>query len=1098
MVKQASLILLCVLSSLNVVGYGMDPDYRQALQLKGKKQYPKSLDLLKRLVEKKPRFVRAYYQIVKTYRAEGKLSDAERYFNALLAHNTGNALAYFGLGLVKEEQYKQTKRLSEADESLGFYSRALQLDPSQDLIYLHYSNLAFRVGRLDQAEALAKRLIRNNPQCAAAHFGLGYIYQLRTAWKQAIASMERAMGLDPNLVDAHHALGIIYNTTGKAKAALRTLEQAERLAERSDDPEYKAISKKELGNTYSRLGDYPKSLRFYQAALKIYQEIDDIEGEGESLNYLGKTHRLLGDSGQSLDYSQRALAIAQLVHNDYQEAFALNEIGLVHYYLGDLQKALENLQQAFKLCQSLNNQSFKGALLNNLAITYASLDDPLKALEYLKQAVDIHRKINDHSEEIINLGNIGNICRKLGDYKNALGYFLESLKIAKSIGDRDSQAVLFKLIGNTYHDLGDSQKALGYYDRTLKMLQETGNKRGQVDTLNSIGLAYLKLGDYALALDHLRRALELGTQIQSTGVLWHTHLNLAKTYSKQEEYQDALDHYQQAVKIIESGRRYLHLAEHKSGYFSQRIEAYEGLVSVLFKLNRHEAAFDYAERARARAFLDMLAESKVDSYQGVDPKLIEKEKEINHNLSTIQKKLRKERDETNRKRLYKELKAQEARLEEMEFDVRRKNPNYARIRYPEVYNLNQVQDILTPGSVLLEYMLGEEGSYLWALTQNRFQAYPLPKRVEIEKKVKQYRNLIHRASDSESSGAELYEMLVKPAESLLSGKSSLVIIPDGVLYYLPFESLIKTTGGPSATGGSPAVKYLVEDYEVAYSPSATVLGLIRKERISHETKKVLMAFGDPVYKEETTIASNDQTREIYDEIGHKFPRLTYSGEEVKGIGKLFSSDTKAIFTRSEATEERVKSAALRDYKIIHFATHAILDEDVPSRSAIILALHGNEDGFLQMREVFNLKLNADLVVLSACRTGLGKWVRGEGLIGMTRAFMYAGAKTVLASLWSVDDKSTSILMQRFYYYLKKGEGKSQALRKAKIDMIRSRGYNKPYYWSGFVLQGEPWEPITDSLSRKWTIFLIPPLLAILFLLVFLRRRISTRKVTQEV
>ena len=365
-------------------------------------------------------------------------------------------------------------------------------------------------------------------------------------------------------------------------------------------------------------------------------------------------------------------------------------------------------------------------------------------------------------------------------------------------------------------------------------------------------------------------------------------------------------------------------------------------------------------------------------------------------------------------------------------------------------------------------MLGEEQSYLWVIAKDTNYVCTLPAEKEIIRRVEPYLAMLEQPPRPGISpadmGKNLFDLLIPPAVWKRS-RANWIIIPDGVLCYLPFETLISRL-----ENGAP--QYLIESCSLSYAHSASVLAQIRKQKApaKREGKRELLAFGDPWFGEAENAASTRRSsntpdsatapvdeRELYVERGFELRRLPYSAVEVESIAKFFPKTHATIYLRVEATEERAKAELRRRYQFIHFATHGVVDDTLPGRSSIVLTLDRDpaEDGFLQMNEIFNLSLDAELVALSACQTGRGKFVGGEGFLGLTRAFLYAGAKSLLVSLWPVNDQSTARLMAAFYSYLRAGKTQAGALQSAKIDFIRGEpaATRHPYYWAPFVLIG---------------------------------------------
>jgi CHAT domain-containing protein len=441
-------------------------------------------------------------------------------------------------------------------------------------------------------------------------------------------------------------------------------------------------------------------------------------------------------------------------------------------------------------------------------------------------------------------------------------------------------------------------------------------------------------------------------------------------------------------------------------------------------------------------------------------------------------------------------------------ELHRTNPLYHQLQYPEPYDADRVQaEVAGSGTAILEYSLGDRESHLWVVTQDRLKMVTLPKRGMIEHAVFAYRDLINRhpksQADFEASlkpSGHLYEMLVRPVRRYLEKGQALVIVPDGVLWYLPFEALVvRALNVAGSAGVSPAVArgapaelhYLVEDHSITYAPSASLLGdlqIAMNERSKQRDlrQKELLAYGDPVFSRNVaaglprqpesggitaplrdrdkgttagaSLPADEIVRGVYQRsAGVQFCPLPMTRDEVLGIGQLFRPDQRKLCLGLQATEASLKREKLTDYKRIHFATHSVIDEEVPAMSGVVLSLvnAGDEDGVLRMNEIFNLDLDAESVVLSACQTGLGKLMRGEGMVGLTRAFMYAGSPRVVVSLWQVNDMATPKFMKAFYRRLTQGDTATAALQQAKLAMLRSDipAYHHPYFWAPFVLVG---------------------------------------------
>jgi CHAT domain-containing protein len=422
-------------------------------------------------------------------------------------------------------------------------------------------------------------------------------------------------------------------------------------------------------------------------------------------------------------------------------------------------------------------------------------------------------------------------------------------------------------------------------------------------------------------------------------------------------------------------------------------------------------------------------------------------------------------------------------LDGFHVELRQSNPRYASVHYPEPVGISEIQSkLLDDRAALVEYLLGENRSLVWVVTRSKVTASALPARKEIEDQVVAYRKLLsERASvltvhqslrEIGRLGAKLYHSIFQPIEAATASSRTLIIVSDGVLDYLPFEALVTSSGSPASGKDRPS--YLAERFTIVYGPSASALATIQvMNRETVTPPKMLLAFGDPVTTSSadmTAFSSANhgsgsvlKTREPsasddYAERGFSLARLPYARDEVLAISKLFPVSQRHIYLGAEAREETAKSEKLDDFRYIHFASHGFLDETRPGRSGILFSQVPNsaESGVLRVDEIMRLKLNADLVTLSACSTGLGKLVNGEGILGLTRAFFYAGARNVTVSLWNVNDSATAALMTAFYRNLNRELPKAEALRQAKLELIHSQqsAWRHPYFWAAFVIEGQ--------------------------------------------
>lgn len=558
------------------------------------------------------------------------------------------------------------------------------------------------------------------------------------------------------------------------------------------------------------------------------------------------------------------------------------------------------------------------------------------------------------------------------------------------------------------------------------------------------------------------------------------------------EWKKAVISYKEAVDLLERIRRTTREDSARESLMETGLDVYVHLVKLLLRLNAPEDAFSYAERSKARSFLDQLAESGAEIRAGVDPELLTEEASLYDRLGDIRKKLRdprlnEKRAEEKRAAYVKEERDLEQRIEFFEKRLRFNNPRYAALKYPKPVTADQIRaKLVQNNAILLEYMFGQQELFLFVIDKNSIHVSIIPADVrklsaEIERLVPAHAigrgevKLAKQVPSDDDVYYDLYGQLLQPAEPYFSEKKTLLIVPDGVLYYLPFEMLhVRPPYAEAGAARRRSKSYLIERYAIAYAPSASVWEQeAQYSSVAQGKRKTLLAMAPFAEKANHPILPNRlaqvrglpaavkaEIRKLY------LNRLPYSEKEVEEIGKLFGST--ADFLLGESATKQVMVTKGRNYRYLHLATHGFVDSKYPMYSG--LAFYNS---LLQTYEVFNLQLEADLVTLSACETGLGQLRTGEGMVGLARAFMYAGTPSVVVSLWSVNDEATSLVMTAFYRNLRAGMNKGEALRRAKISMIESGSnadtrrtagerYSDPFFWAAFVLVGDWGVPASSA------------------------------------
>ncbi|PWT90634.1 MAG: hypothetical protein C5B55_09430, partial [Blastocatellia bacterium] len=729
----------------------------------------------------------------------------------------------------------------------------------------------------------------------------------------------------------------------------------------------------------------------------------------------------------------------------------------------------------------------------------------------------------DRRVEANTLNNIANVYADLAEYQKALEFYNEALPIKRAMGNRLGEATTLGNIGLVYGNLGDQHKALEFFNQALPISREIGDRPGEARTLNNIGVAYEELGDPQKALEFFNQSLPLTRAVGDRPYVAETLYHMAHVERDRNNLPDARRFIESTLSIVEALRAGYSNQELRSVYFASVQDYYEFYIGVLMRLHKlhpqdglDSLALQSSERARARALLETLAEAGADIREGVDPKLLERERSLQKQLNAKAKDkidlLGGEHTAAEEEAIDKEIEDLTAEFQQVEAAIRQTSPRYAALTQPQPLTLTQIQQVLDPDTLLLEYSLGEDQSYLWAVTSSSLTSYALPKREDIQQVARRVYNLFSRTqlpgeqfatNEKRSVGLgqseqkhqptldtatpqELSRMLLSPVASQLRRKR-LVIIADGILQFIPFSALPK----PLSTRSRGTAPPLIAEHEIVSLPSASTLAVLRRDVQGREVaSKAIAVLADPVFsrtderltKTTATMAkltpasqasredsrdpglAVEQLREAAGETnvsrdGFVIHRLPFTRREAEQIAALVQPQEKMEALDFAASRATIMNPEMSRYRYVHIATHGFLDSYHPELSGLVLSMVNEKgeplDGFLRAHEVFNLKLPAEVVVLSACQTGLGKDVKGEGLIGLTRAFMYAGSPRVVVSLWSVNDEATAELMVRFYRgMLKQRLRPAKALQEAQVSMMKDKEYSAPFYWAAFTLQGE--------------------------------------------
>jgi len=903
--------------------------------------------------------------------------------------------------------------------------------------------------------------------------------------------------------------------TGKYPEALAKWEKGLELAKKAGDKKYIGHFLNNIGVVYRNLGQYEKALICYKEALTISTKSNDKMGEGSNLGNIGLVYADIGQYENALSHYEQAMVIHKEIIDRDGEGKDLNSIGMVYADLGQYDKALSYLERSLAISKEINDKNSEGDDLNSVGLVYADLGQYDKALIYFEQALELFKEIDDRDGKGDALGNIGLFYHNRGQYEKALEYYKQALVIHKEIGDRSSESNDLRNIGSLYLYMGQYEKALEYYEQALEIHKKIGDRSGEGSTLINIGDVFQNLGQYEKSEKKFAESMKIFSDIGVIDSLWRAQVGFGRTEGKLKKYDDAVKHYEQSLDNIEKMREGISEKESRTVFMQNKLFIYDEFIINLKKLHEKDPkksydkkSFEIFERKQGRVFLEQMGESGSRNFEGFPDDMREKEIELATRLEKKWAEIAGQRSksfEQQDKKLIQELDAEIENISkeqsELQESIRKDYPDYYALKYPKPVKLEDLQNtVLQDGEVLLVYNVMEESTCLWivGVGKEQFGFFPLDiGEKALEEKVNNFRNILIsikyvssyqleiKAETSvkkiRETGQELYDLLIpEKARPLISGAKLLYVVPTASLYGLPFEAL-----------GS-GDRYLLEDHAVAYLSSASLLKILQDAQSRRKEKPVnsLLAFAHPKCGTEDnpcskknpscfSLPENENTADIsLDQMmvrgylklmGGRICELPETENEVKGIGTLMNAPESAFQLCEKASESNVfafsQEKKLDDYRYVVFSCHGLLPNTektgLVNQPALALSVPDptdkDRDGFLTMAETFGLKFNADIVVLSACDTGRGDHIRGEGVRGLTRAFMYAGTPAVSVTLWPVADKSSSILSSGFFENREKKEmSLGESLRQIKLDMIQGKHgkiYRHPYFWSPMVVFG---------------------------------------------
>jgi CHAT domain-containing protein/tetratricopeptide (TPR) repeat protein len=942
-----------------------------------------------------------YHSKGEIYFRSGKDVDAEEMFNeALLMYSKGNNLlgqgnAFRGMGDI----FLKTGKYQKAHD---MYRRALSC-------YVNGKSL------LGQGNA---------------YIGEGEVYKMEENYDTAFEMYKKALEfyIKENSAlgqgNAYNGIGDIYRITGKIEDALNMYHKALDFYRMTDDKSGPSAVFSDLGKIYLGLGEIDMAKEVCEKALKGFTKTDGLLEQGNFYLTKGDIFSMTGAKGKALEMYEKALSFYERAKSPISLGNVYKSKGDIYFWLWHFPKALEMYRAAVDYYVEINNYLGQGNVAVSMGDILIMAGKSKKALELYNQALIFYKKAND----VIGMEHahikIADIHLYEGDYENALKGYNKAMQYQSKINSLIGQGVIYYMKGYTYLKMVDIKNAMKMFEKSRKIFADT--KLTELEALALFGLG--------------------------------------KIYHMLKKDKKALEFYENGIEALEKIRVQTIFSEMKMAFMRRSYEMYEEAIHFMLTNKDNKRAFQVAELMRARVFLERLAEGIENIDKGMEQKLKQKRNNLVSRLSVLKRKIAYETG-GNEKELKREMSQIEIQLDNLDVEIQQENPEYAFLNWKPVELKELQKEVLKNDELLLEYVASKKGIYLFLVSRQDLKVKKLETSLDkIHDSFNKYLESILKSSSQRPRSysiknekikhlESLYSFLLKPVEKEIEGKK-LILAPDGRLAGIPFEALVSSRDKKT---GKPV--FLIEKYPVKYIQSASVLAFLRSRYKKEVINENLVAFGDPVYDFKSFQLGKPEDG------NHR--RLPDTREEVEAIAKVFREmgHSTVVYLRDNASEENAKSSAMNRFSYIHFACHGISRFagqgifKVGFQSLVLtlkIPIPGvKEDGYFTLNEIMNCDYNAQLVVLSACETNPGKIASGEGVIGLTRAVMYAGTPAAVATLWKVKDKAAKKLMVQFYKNLLENRmEKSEALRKAKLELLKTGNYSSPQYWSAFVMYGE--------------------------------------------
>jgi len=901
----------------------------------------------------------------------------------------------------------------------------------------------------------------------------GEVLFTRSKYNKAIDLLNSVINVDHITRDTlrgrmERTLGMVKEKIGRLEESVIHYENALKLARETNDSLMIGYTLQSIANNYRNIGNYSKSLSAFKETIPILEGIRNQGGLSSAYSNIGSIYRELLLYDQALDYLSKSLEIRKEIGDVNLLAKVYLEIGGLQKDLGNYDQALIAYQKSLEYYNKVGAPVDKAILLNNIGTLYSQIGNPARALQYYEESLSIRKEVSHPSRLTTLYSNIANRRFELGDTREAADYYQTILSIRKEYGNMREVAKTLIDLAKVEHKRENMLEALDYANRAFGIADSVKDYSLLNDASRWLGFINRSMGNSRQALSQFKKSLAY-SRFLSTRSQIHPLMRLAKAYDEQDS-DSALAYGSEAVALIEKGRSSAgSTSAIKADYFKQYSDFYIDMASwMLTYRDKGAEAYALVEQAKARTLADELiqASQRIDEALPDSIRIVRNQK-ISE-IDALYSRLQVSESNDAQEQLETEIRKKELEYAAFQNRLHQMYPDYKKLELQEPVSLQQAQSINEPETAILEYAVNNDRLLVFFISESRYRVHQYSLNELSEKRELKLKELVQDFKDAilSQAGREeldlrsdpLYDLLLKPFEEQLDSYKNLLIVPDGPLAYLPFEAI--------RNGDS----YLIERFNIKYSPSVTSLSLLKDPEKEQEMQLLAVA--------------GSEVMNVDSETGRRISSYSALPSTLIEIDSIASHFSRVTTLKEEAvTEKALKQHLNNRYKYIHMASHGYIDEDHPAQSGLRLTgtqdmeASSENDGLLKSSEIYRLNLSSDMVVLSACNTGMGKVVKGEGMLGLQRSFFYAGTSTVVVSLWNVYDRSTASLMNEFYKSILKqnknprtswwnkiarnigwddsipfGE-KATAMQRAKLQLINHPLYNHPVYWAPFIVVG---------------------------------------------